>query len=188
MIIIIFALLLFIFLYLQLVTNSTTIQGSIMVKDDPKFITLFTQEIQNRAFAFEAVKQYVKERTDKPDKEFWAVYFALEQLNQKKYHTVTKTFGISQEATYVTKSKIWLVNTVAPIFPKIIVNTIKDASIAHVIKLEELEKLARSEHNVFFRYVVLQEKIQAQALVLLTEGKVNKATNIIENFVVQYSQ
>lgn len=188
MIKIIFSLLLCIFLYLQLATNSTTIQGSIMVKGDPKFITLFTQEIQNRAFAYKAVKQYVKARTHKPDKEFWAVYFSLEQLNQKKYRAVTNKFGISQEATYVTKNKIWLVNTIAPIFPKVIVNAIKKATIAHVIKLEKLENLASSEHKVFFRYVVLQEKIQAKALILLTEGKVNKATSVMKDFVTQYSQ
>ena len=158
------------------------------INDHPQFIKLLTYEIQNRAFALGSVSRAAKARSGEPDGKMWAAYFALEQLNKKKYKPVAEKFGISQEATFFTKTKTWLGGVFGSLFPKTALNGIKDATIAYVEKLEELEKLAGSEDKAFFRYVVLQEKVQAQALTFLTEGKAEQAAAVMEAFVAQYDE
>ena len=182
-----FLLLVFILSHIPLAPANAAVQGNSMVKNNPRFIKLLTHEIQNRAFAFKSIRQYAKARAGKPDEKIWSAYFALEQLNQKKYQPVAEKFGISQEATFVTNTKTCLVGVFLSLFPQTAINGVKDATIDYLAQLEELETLASSEDSVFFRYVVLQEKVQAQAITLFTEGKADKATDVIEVFVAQYN-
>ena len=158
------------------------------INDHPQFIKLLTYEIQNRAFALGSVSGSVKTRAGKPDEKVWIAYLSLEQLNRKKYQHVAEKHSISQSATFFTDIKTRLGGVFGSLFPKTAVNIIKHATIAYVEKLEELEKLAVTEDKAFFRYVVLQEKVQAQALTLLSEGNTEQAAAVMEAFVAQYEE
>jgi hypothetical protein len=55
-----------------------------------------------------------------------------------------------------------------------------------VTKLEKLEEIAGNKDKTFFRYVVLQENLQAKALTLLGKGKYPQAAFNLNDFVVKY--
>jgi hypothetical protein len=105
-------------------------------------------------------------------------------LNQKKYQPVAESFGLSLEASLFTKIKIGFVSVFGDLFAESVINVFKKATIAYVTKLEKLEEIAGNKN--FFRYVVLQEKLQAQALTLLGEDKYQQAVFILNDFVAKY--
>jgi hypothetical protein len=107
-------------------------------------------------------------------------------LNQKKYQPVAESFGLSLEASLFTKIKIGFVSVFGDLFAESVINVFKKATIAYVTKLEKLEEIAGNKNKNFFRYVVLQEKLQAQALTLLGEDKYQQAVFILNDFVAKY--
>ena len=165
-----------------------TEQAAAIGKDNPHFIDLLEYEIQNRAFALKSVGNFVENRTDQPDYKVWQAYLKLEQLNQKKYQAASDKFNIPLEATVFTKVKVHLGSLGAALCPDSLLGIMKDATIVYVDKLKELEALSANEDKVFFNYVVLQEKVQEQALIYLVDGEIEQAAAAIENFVVQYEQ
>lgn len=97
---------------------------------------------------------------------------------------MAESFGLSLEASLFTKIKIGFVSVFGDLFAESVINVFKKATIAYVTKLEKLEEIAGNKN--FFRYVVLQEKLQAQALTLLGEDKYQQAVFILNDFVAKY--
>lgn len=152
----------------------------------PQFIKLLTYEIQNRAFALNSVGRFIEDRADEPDEKVWRSYFALEQLNRRKYRPVAEKFGIPQDATLITDARTWIGGVFFGLFPETATRIIRGATVSYVEKLEELERLAGSEDKEFFRYVVMQEKAQADALALLANGEAERAAAVIDAVVVKF--
>jgi len=156
---------------------------SAMADDNKAFMKLFNYELQNRAFALMAMENSVVSRKGEADETFWQAYLALERLNQKKFAPYAEKYGTTMEATFYTKLRTSLGGFVGGLFPETAMKAMTKATIKYVAKLEELETLAPQEDKAFFRYVVLQEQAQADAMVLFTEQKIEQAAAVLAGFV-----
>jgi hypothetical protein len=172
-----------VFTFILLTQANASVQNTNMAKENTKFMELLTYELQNRAFALNSVSESAKTKAGEFDGKVWAAYLVLEQYNLAKYKPIADKFDISQQPTVLTQTKTWLGGVFSYYFPKTALNTIKKATVAYVEKLKELEALSDTKDKDFFRYVVLQEEVQAQAMALLAKGEAIKAVAIIESFV-----
>jgi hypothetical protein len=174
-----------VFTFILLTQANASVQNTKMAKENTKFMKLLTYELQNRAFALNSVSESAKTKAAEFDGKVWAAYLVLEKYNLAKYKPIADKFDISQQPTVLTQTKIWLGGVFSYYFPKTVLNTIKKATVAYVEKLKELEALSDTEDKEFFRDVVLQEEVQAQAMTLLAKGESINAVAIIESFVAK---
>ena len=143
--------------------SCTSVNG----KDSSDFIELFKHELQNRALAVVAVANAAEDRKGKPDGEFWHLYSQLEQINQKKFIPYAEKYQLAYTMNMSTKIKLTLSELYGSIYPKHHLSLLVEATAKYVDKLKELKKLSPADDKEFFRYVVLQEKAQAESLKLL---------------------
>lgn len=157
-------------------------------ESNPRFIKLFNYEVQNRIYALQSVSRIAEARSQKQDGAFWKTYQDLENYNQKAYLPIATHYGIDTNTSWLTYIKIHGSRLLASLFPQSAQKSIRDATVAYVNKLEEMERLAPEQHQLFFRYVVEQEKVQAQGLALLTKGKIDEATAVLSDFLKKRHQ
>lgn len=150
------------------------------------FVEIFDDEVQNRAFALVGLKALSKNEESPLKKEFWADYIALEHLNQKKYHPFADKYNITQEPGGMASLKASLLVMANGWFPSYTWKTLHKATVKHVTKLEGLVKLASEEDKAFVDYVVNQEKVQAEAIKLMINGREQLAVELLSEFVAEH--
>ncbi len=169
-------------LYLAIIIGLLTHQVT-YAEYNPRFIKLFNYEVQNRIYALHSVSKIEKASSQTPTAAFWTAYKNLEIYNQEVYQSIAKRYEIDTDTSCLTHIKIHGSSLLGRLFPQSAQASIRDATIAYVRKLEELESLAPKQHQNFFQYVVEQEKAQAQGLTLLTAGKTDEATAVLTDFL-----
>lgn len=147
-----------------------------------RFIKLFRYELQNRAFAYGAIKHVVA----KPDKVknigFWEAYFALENYNKTCFGPVAKSYHLSTEPGRLTQIRASMSAWLVRVSETYSIGIIHNATKKYVSQLEELKQLATDDHD-FFEYVVEQEKIQLEAMRLVLGGEPEEAEKLIHDFI-----
>lgn len=155
-------------------------------KRQKEFVELFDYEIQNRAFARIALQRISENEENLVKKAFWDAYLALESLNQDKYAPFARKYELTQEPGFLTSFKASMLVFSYNWFPSYTLKTMHKATVKHVGKLEEMAALAGKEDKTFAAYVVSQEKIQAQAFLLMVNGKDQQAAKLIADFVAEH--
>lgn len=160
--------------------------NSMESKRHKEFLELFDYEVQNRAFALIALQTLAEKEDDPVRKGFWDAYLALERLNQEKYEPFTKSYGITQEPGFTTSLKASMLVFTYGWFPSYTLKTMHKATVQHVGKLEKMAALADEKDMTFFAYVVSQERIQAEAMLLMINGMEQKAAQLVADFVAKH--
>lgn len=155
--------------------------------DQTRFLALLEYEVNNRMMALIAMERLRVKNQAKPDGKFWHAYYELELLNQRMFEPAIKKYGFKLEKTFKQKSlaKIWA--AFSALMPKTALNSISESTNKYVADLEEMARLAPDDQP-FYDYVVEQEKVQAQGMMLLREEKYQQAVEVMQSFIDGYRQ
>ncbi len=152
------------------------------------FMKLLKYEVNNRMLAFVSIKRLAIQEKGNPSGPFWQAYAELEDLNQKMYAPIAKKYGLSMEITTGVRITAAIWTGFSGLFPKFALKTISESTIKYVADLEEMERLAPdSDDKAFYRYVVEQEIVQSDGMVLVREEKEPEAARIMVDFVQRFT-
>lgn len=152
-----------------------------------EFIKLLDYEIQNRAFALESMRVAVEYGSGEEDLPFKKAYLALEQLNQKLFAPIAEKYRLEMAPRLWTRTRTQAGLWISALMPETALKVIHSATLKYVAKLQELERLSKQEDKAFFCYVVAQEEVQAAAVGLVLDGKIELATSMLNRFVYENS-
>lgn len=154
-----------------------------------RFMKLLKYEVNNRMMAFISMGKLADKQKGKAAGPFWQAYVELEDLNQKIYAPIAKQYGLSMEVTFGQRFAAGLWLGFSALFPEFALRSISESTIKYVSDLEEMERLApKSDDKAFYRYVVDQEKVQSDGMVLVREGKEAEAARIMADFLKGFSE
>ncbi len=148
-----------------------------------EFIKLLDYEIQNRAFALESMRVAVEYGEGEEDLPFKKAYLALEQLNQKHFAPIAEKYRLEMAPRLWTRTRTQAGLWISALMPETALKVIHSATLKYVANLQKLERLSKQEDKMFFCYVVAQEEVQAAAVGLVLDGKIELATNMLNRFV-----
>lgn len=161
-----------------------------------EFLSLLDYEAQNRAFAHRSVNNMAKKTATEETGPFWQAYADLEGLTKQRYKPFLAKYDIAADARWTTRLRGWAGGVVGGLFPETSLSVMQQATVAYVPKLQRLAEIApkgsdsveRAENKKFFVFVVEQEKVQAEALRLFSQGRVTQAAAHIAGFVNLHTQ
>lgn len=148
-----------------------------------RFMHLANYEIQNRAFALDYTKRSRENWGDEAVKQFWAKYYELEVINQRKYQGFAQQHQLDMTASTMTNMKTNGIRLVSRLAPDWTLSFIAEATQEYVLKLEELKQLGQADDSEFLAYVVEQEYVQIEALKLAANGQAQQATQVLANYI-----
>ena len=152
-----------------------------------EFIKLLDYEIQNRAFALENMRVAVEYGEGEADLPFKKAYLDLEQLNQKHFAPIAEKYRLEMAPRLWTRTRTQAGLWISALMPETALKVIHSATLKYVAQLQKLESLSKQEDKTFFCYVVAQEEVQAAAVGLVLDGKIELATNMLNRFVYDNS-
>lgn len=159
-------------------------EGVTDLGENPKeFLELFDYEIQNRAFAYNILKNSVENGDSSLQRDFQKAYLQLEELNQGHYSSVANKFGLNLRPHWWTRVRTQLGTMVSAIMPNTTIKWIHQATLEYIPKLERLKRIAPAENKAFFHYVVAQEQVQADAMGLFLNNQHQEAIALFNDFV-----
>ncbi|MBV1933636.1 MAG: hypothetical protein KUG59_03020 [Parvibaculaceae bacterium] len=161
-----------------------------------EFLSLLDYEAQNRAFAYQSVNRMAKKTATEDTGPFWQAYADLEALNRQRYEPFLTKYDISAQARWTTRLRGWAGGVVGGFFPETAMGIMQRATVAYVPELQRLAEIApessdnqkNAEVAKFFLFVVEQEEVQAEALLLFSEGQATQAAAHIASFVNLHTQ
>jgi len=148
-----------------------------------EFIKLLDYEIQNRAFALETMKVAVEKNEGAEELPFLKAYLALELLNQQRFVPIAEHYQLDMAPRLWTRTRTQVGLLATALMPKTSLKAIHAATLKYVAQLQKLERLSQPKDRAFFAYVVEQEEVQAAALGLVLEGKIELATAMLDSFI-----
>ncbi len=161
-----------------------------------EFLSLLDYEAQNRAFAYQSVNRMAKKTAAEDTGPFWQAYADLEALSRARYTPFLAKYDIAAQARWTTRLRGWAGGVVGGLFPETAMGIMQRATVAYVPKLERLAEIApestdnlkSAEARAFFKFVVEQEEVQAEALRLFSQGQTPQAAAHIAIFVDLHTQ
>lgn len=158
-----------------------------------EFLSLLDYEAQNRAFAHQSVNRMARQTATEETGPFWQAYADLEALNRQRYKPFLAKYDVAADARWTTRLRGWAGGVVGGLFPETAMGIMQRATVAYVPKLQRLAEIApqsltNTEVKKFFVFVVEQEEIQAEALLLFSEGQTGPAAVHIASFVKLHTQ
>lgn len=155
---------------------------------EAEFLKLFDMEIQNRAFALKSAQEMVGRASDPNDVAWYQTWLAFEEFNQIQYAPSAEKYGLSQKPRTVAKMQAGAATLAGKVLPdKVSLGFMLDETIKYLEKLKDLARIAPQEDEAFFRYVVLQEEMQIDALRLRHDGKSEASAALISQFIETHS-
>lgn len=169
--------------FLILTLPITLIGTAVADSNTERFTSLANYEIQNRAFALDYTKRSSEHWGNKDVKRFWAAYYELELINQKKYQNFAEKHNLDMEATTMTDIKTSSIRGLSRVAPEWTLEFITKATEKYIGDLEEMRRLGPAEDKRFLSYVVEQEYVQIQALKLASTGQPREGTQVLSSYI-----
>ncbi|MCQ4346409.1 hypothetical protein NGA35_02940 [Pseudomonas stutzeri] len=151
------------------------------------FRAALDRELDNRALAGQVVAALAEHHRGTPQGRFWTAYAALEAYNAPRYAPVAMRHGLSGGGVLVDL-KAWGSIRFARLFPARFLAMLAAGTREYLAGLRAVAAPADAEDAAFLRYMIEQERVQAEALAHAAAQRFELAAEALEGFVARVEE
>jgi len=168
-----------------------SINSSPAFSTESEYLKLLKYEYNNRAFSLLANEKAAKSHKGTPAGDFFSAYHRLEVFNSSVYTAMQTPLNYKHKVNWWTRFRAGSIGFILSLTPTSLVQVdriIERIVIPYLPKLERLKTLSAPENEVFFLYILTQEKIQLEAALATSNGSWQAGTDVLTQFVEHHEK